>query len=229
MTGSFRLMTYNVRSDDGRRAAPLIRACAPDVVCVQEAPRFLRWRTRQARLARESALFAVTGGYASGVMILGSLRTQVVHEASVPLSRHRGLHHRALALAVLDLAGGPRVTAASVHLDLEAAARRAHAAEVLQHLDRVRETYTAPVVLAGDMNEEPGGPAWSLFSERLGDAYAMSPRGDGLTFPARSPRRRIDAVFVDPQLTVACCGVPELDGLSWRDASDHRAVVAELT
>jgi hypothetical protein len=42
-----RVLGYNIRSmrDDEDALARVIRACAPDVVLVQEAPRFFRWRT----------------------------------------------------------------------------------------------------------------------------------------------------------------------------------------
>lgn len=226
---SFRLMTYNVRSGHGTGVDSLIRGCAPDIVCVQEAPKILRWRSRRARLARESGLVVVTSGHASGAMILGNLRTRVVYETSASLTRYRGTYHRAVSLAVLDVAGAGRVTVVSTHLDLEEPARAAHAAEVLEHLDRARERYPAPAVLAGDINEEAGGPAWEVLTARLRDAYAQSPRGTGATFPAHTPRRRIDAVFVDPALKVAACGVPEVDPAAWQRASDHRAVVADLS
>lgn len=229
MADTFRVMTYNVHSARGGLAARAIRACAPDVVCVQEAPRFLRWRSLRARLAEESGLVVVTDDHGSGVAVLGSLRTQVVEQATVRLSWVRGLHHRALAVAVLDLACGGRITAASMHLDLATAARRIHIGEVFAHLDRVATRHGAPVVLAGDVNEEPGGPTWERLDGRLRDAFASSPRGDGGTFPARRPRSRIDAIFVDPAIAVGCCGVPRVEGLRWPDVSDHRPVIAELT
>ncbi|MGW5694584.1 endonuclease/exonuclease/phosphatase family protein, partial [Streptomyces asiaticus] len=51
-----RVLSYNIRSmrDDREALARVIRACAPDVVCVQEAPRFFRWRKAAAWLARET-------------------------------------------------------------------------------------------------------------------------------------------------------------------------------
>lgn len=233
MAGTLRVMTYNVRSDRGRETARVIRACAPDVVCVQEAPRFLPWRSRRSRLAEESGLVVVTEDHGSGATVLGSLRTRVVEQTATPLSRVRGRHRRALAVAVLDLACGGRVAVASMHLDLVAAARRIHVEEILARLDGVRERHHTPVVLAGDVNEEPGGPAWEALAGRFRDAFAVaapdSARGDGATFPAGRPRSRIDAIFVDPGIAVGNCGVPRVEGLSWPEASDHRPVLAELT
>ncbi len=65
---TLRLLTYNVRSmrDDRAAVARVIRSAEPDVVCVQEAPRFLRWRSTCAALARTSGLVVVGGGRPAG-------------------------------------------------------------------------------------------------------------------------------------------------------------------
>ena len=51
-----RVLSYNIRSmrDDTAALARVIRACAPDLVLVQEAPRFFRWRKAAARLLQVS-------------------------------------------------------------------------------------------------------------------------------------------------------------------------------
>ena len=51
-----RVLSYNVRSlrDDPAAVARVVRACAPDLVLVQEAPRFFRWRKPLGRLAAEA-------------------------------------------------------------------------------------------------------------------------------------------------------------------------------
>ena len=59
-----RLMSWNVRSlrDDRRAVVTVIKECGPDVLFVQEAPRFLRAQTTLAALARESGLVVAAGG-----------------------------------------------------------------------------------------------------------------------------------------------------------------------
>lgn len=62
-------------------AASLHRVAAQDfdVICVTGGPRYLRWRSRSAKLAREAGLLYVTGVHArSGVLLLAPLRTHVV-------------------------------------------------------------------------------------------------------------------------------------------------------
>jgi hypothetical protein len=59
-----RVLSYNIRSlrDDVTALARVMRACEPDLVLLQEAPRFFRWRKKLARLASESGLVILSGG-----------------------------------------------------------------------------------------------------------------------------------------------------------------------
>jgi len=221
-----RVMTYNVRSlREGRqRVAAVIRACAPDVVCIQEAPRFVRWRSKCAALARESHLVVVTGGRTAGAtLLLAAVRTRVRRREDLLLTRTPGLHQRGLAMAVLE-AGGARLGVASMHLGLSEAERERHLGEVLGHLHRLD---AQQLVLAGDLNECPERPRWQALAARLRDAHAVAPSGGSPTFPARGPRHRIDGVFASGGVEVLRCGVPEdVPGLA--EASDHLPVVADL-
>jgi endonuclease/exonuclease/phosphatase family metal-dependent hydrolase len=233
-----RVLTYNVRGlrDDTAALARVVRAVDPDVVCVQEAPRLLRWRSRCAALARQCGLLYVAGGRTTGgTALLASLRVDVGTVAEIRLShppvtdriasRGRRWHQRGLTVARFT-AGGHAVDVASVHLGLDAEQRRVHAQEVLRHLGRRGGTYA---VLAGDLNEVPGATAWRLLADRFVDATDAS-SAQAPTFSARDPRRRIDAVLVDRELSVVRAGVPT-DLVSTADleiASDHRPVLAVL-
>jgi endonuclease/exonuclease/phosphatase family metal-dependent hydrolase len=210
-------MSYNVRSlrDDTDALTATLREAAPDLVCVQEAPRFLRWRSKCAELARRSNLFVVTGGRTAGdALLLASLRVDV-REAHTHLMAHKPrLHRRGVAYARVVVAGQELVVA-SLHLGLDAEQRLEHAQEVIDRLS----SYSLPVVLGSDVNESPGEPAWDLLAARWPAAPA-----EGLTFPSTASRRRIDAVFTDlPVVTAAVLG-----GELVERASDHRPVVADL-
>ncbi len=136
------MLSYNVRSlrDDAQAVSTVIRSCNPDVVCIQEAPRFLRWRSKCAALARESGLVVVTGGRPAGAMLLlAALQVRVLEVADVLLTRKRGLHQRGVALATLEL-GGTRFSLGSIHLDLDSDERRRHVDEIVARYREVRRT-----------------------------------------------------------------------------------------
>ena len=217
-----RVLSYNVlslRLGAGRVAA-VIRACEPDVVCVQEAPRFWGWRAACARLALDSGLRVVTGGRpAAANLLLCRPGLRVLEGRSVRLRWHPPLHRRGAAIGVFEVGGGPLVVAAT-HLSLDDGERLAQARAISGLVSR----YAAPAVVAGDVNEDPDDPAFRHLAEVFADAYATAPDGDGLTSTARNPRRRIDAVFVDRRLEVVRCGVPDVPGVE--DASDHRPLLA---
>ncbi|MFX4293807.1 endonuclease/exonuclease/phosphatase family protein [Streptomyces bohaiensis] len=228
-----RLLSYNVRSlrDDTAALARVIRATEPDVVCLQEAPRFTGWRRRTAALGRATGLHLVAGGApARGVAVLTTLRPVVERTADLPLPATPGLHRRAVALAVLRL-GHARLAVASCHLGLAAAERRRHAALLTDLLPRT--AHGAPLVLAGDLNEPPGGAARATLGRLLRDGWDQAPAGGRLTFPADAPDRAIDAVLAGPGVTVLRCGVPDPreggpGAADLRAASDHLPVLAVL-
>ncbi len=212
------MLTYNVRSlrDDAAGVAAVIRACRPDVVCVQEAPRFLRWRSKCAALARESGLVVVTGGRPAGaMMVLAALRVRVRATRDVKLRKRPRLHQRGLAIAEIEV-GGAGYTVASMHLSLDDDERLSQVDEVAD----VLSLHAPPLVLAGDVNETPDGPAWARLAAWLQDG------GGGDTYSAKRPHKRIDAIFADPRLVFGSCFVPSVAGIEV--ASDHRPLLAEL-
>jgi endonuclease/exonuclease/phosphatase family metal-dependent hydrolase len=213
-----RVLTYNIRSlhDDAAAVAAVIRASRPDIVCVQEAPRFLRWRSKCAALARESGLVVVTGGRPAGAMLLlAALRVRVRATKDVKLRKRFRWHQRGLAIAEIEV-GGTTYAVASMHLSLDDAERLGQAEEVLAKL----ADHTAPLILAGDVNETPDGPAWARLATRLTDG------GGGHTYSAKRPHKRIDAIFADSRLEFLSCDVPNVPGIDV--ASDHRPLLAVL-
>jgi endonuclease/exonuclease/phosphatase family metal-dependent hydrolase len=207
-----RVLTWNVRSlrDDAAGVAHVIRAVAPDIALIQEAPRLWRWRSTCARLARESGLVVVTGGRpAAGNLLMCSMRMRVVSSYDIVLPKRSRLHHRGAATAVLEL-DGLQVRVLGTHLDLDPTARLGSAL-------RLREAMYD--VIGADVNEEPGGPAWAALSRGLVDVA----EGAGPTFSVARPRRRIDALFVAPSWQATSCVLVEPGPVS-----DHMPIVAEL-
>jgi endonuclease/exonuclease/phosphatase family metal-dependent hydrolase len=220
-----RVMTYNVRSlrDDVEALAAVVRACAPDVLLVQEAPRFARWRSKRAALARRCGLVVATADRPGGLCVLTALRVDVLDTSFAPLPSAAGHHQRALVGARLAF-GGVHWEVLSVHMSTDPAERRRHQPGVAAQLSVRR---SAPLIVGGDLNEDPGSPLFGEFSGRLQDCFAVAGEGPGLTSPARSPRRRLDAIFAEPALSVVSCEVVDLAGVE--AASDHRPVLAVLS
>jgi endonuclease/exonuclease/phosphatase family metal-dependent hydrolase len=220
------VLSYNIRSlrDDRAAVVRVIRAARPDVVCIQEAPKWWRSRARCADLARRCDLVVITGGgNGSGHNLLMCTYAVDVHESrEALLSRRFGLHLRGVASAVCSL-GGARFAVAGTHLDLDPAERLRHVPELCSALEWVGD---APLVLAADVNETPDGAAWKAISERLVDVAAAASAGDRGTYSAVSGRRRIDGVFADRRLRPLAATVPE--GEDVRRGSDHRPVLVEL-
>jgi endonuclease/exonuclease/phosphatase family metal-dependent hydrolase len=226
-----RVLGYNIRSmrDDEDALARVIRACAPDLVLVQEAPRFFRWRKHAARLAAKSDLVVLGGGAtAAGPLLMCSLRAFVEHTRDVLLPLRPGQHRRGLATAVVRF-GGVRLGVVSTHLSLDRAERRAQAGMVLEGVARLGTPYA---IAGADVNEPPDGPAFGRLAAELQDCWAVAPWGGEHTFVRPGPPRRIDALFATPSVEVLACGVPtHLPGVTPRDlhtATDHYPVLAAL-
>jgi endonuclease/exonuclease/phosphatase family metal-dependent hydrolase len=224
-----RVVSYNVRDllDDRDAVAHVVRSCRPDVLCLQEAPRRPLTAHRLRRLARETALRWVSGGRTSGgtaVLVHPRLDVLAAEAHRLPvagwLTRRRGV-----AVATVRSADDSVWVMASLHLPLTAQERVEHVTRVVAELAGAR----GPVVVAGDLNEPPGGPSWTELGSRWHDGA-----GDvaDATYPARRPRSRIDAVFVSADVEVVdlhVAGSSEaLDGAVLAAASDHLPVIADL-
>ncbi|MBO0899525.1 endonuclease/exonuclease/phosphatase family protein [Cellulomonas sp. zg-ZUI22] len=219
--GTLRVMTYNLRGlrGDVRALVDVVRAARPDVLAVQEPPRGWRGRWLLRRFASRTGLRVVVGGRGARTTALLVVPHRAVRGASaVRLPLTPGLTRRGAATALVD---GVRVVV--VHLGLRAEERA-------RHVDLVRRRLLhggdGPLVVAGDLNERPGGPSWGAFGAG-GLLDAASVVGvDTPTYPADVPRLRIDVVLADARLAVLGARVPDDAGAGV--ASDHRPLVVDL-
>ena len=200
-----KVLSYNIRSmrDDTAALARVIKACEPDLVLIQEAPRFFRWRKKLARLASASGLVILTGGgTAAGPAILCNLRATVERTEDVLLPLTPGQHRRGFATAVVRF-GGARLGVLSCHLSLQEDERHDQAGMLLDRL-----------------------------AANLQDCWATRPTGGEHTWTRTEPRRRIDAIFATKGIEVLGCGVPtHIPGITEADmraATDHLPVLATL-
>jgi endonuclease/exonuclease/phosphatase family metal-dependent hydrolase len=217
-----RVLSWNVHGlrDDQRALERVVRGADPDVMCVQEAPKYLRWRARCADLARRCGLLYVTGGGTTGgSALLAHLRVDVLRTAEVCLSRQLGWPARGVAAAVVR-SGGAELAVASIHLPLDPGPRLDHARQALALLDRSGARHA---LVAGDLNERPGHAAWQALHD--GGLRDLGP-GSGPTFPADAPNRRIDGVLGSEGVEVVDYEVLDVPGV--KVASDHRPLLATV-
>ncbi|MFE6757319.1 endonuclease/exonuclease/phosphatase family protein [Streptomyces sp. NPDC057684] len=226
-----RVLSYNIRSmrDDTAALARVIAACAPDLVMIQEAPRFFRWRKKLARLAAASDLVILSGGAsAAGPALLCSLRATVERTEDVLLPLTPGLHRRGFATAVVRF-GGARIGVLSCHLSLQKDERYVQGGMLL---DRLAALGVEHAVAGGDLNERPGGRTFRRLAEALQDAWATKPWLGEYTSTPADPQQRIDAILATQGVEVLGCGVPMgMPGVSEDDlraATDHLPVLAAL-
>jgi len=226
-----RVLSYNIRSmrDDTAALARVITACEPDLVLVQEAPRFFRWRKKLARLAAASGQVFLSGGAtASGPALLCSLRATVERTEDVLLPLTPGLHRRGFATAVVRF-GRARVGVLSCHLSLQKDERQAQGGRLL---DQLAALGTPHVIAGGDLNERPNGRTFKRLAAELQDGWAVAPWGGECTSTPSDPHQRIDALFATAGVEVLGCGVPlDHPGVTEADlkaATDHLPVLAAL-
>jgi endonuclease/exonuclease/phosphatase family metal-dependent hydrolase len=219
-----RVVSYNIHSqrDDTAALAEVVRAAEPDVVIVQEGPRRFRWRQKSASLADAFGLVVAAGGLPSlGNLLLTSLRVRVRNTRCQRYPLTPGRHLRGAAYAECEV-GGSRFLLAGSHLSTDPAERPAQAAAFKRELAAA----TLPVIAGADLNEGPDGPAWRAVADGLTDAAEALDRGGRHTYSCANPRRRIDALFVDPRVTVVDYDV--VDTPRARQASDHFPILVDL-
>ncbi|MEU4479481.1 endonuclease/exonuclease/phosphatase family protein [Micromonospora sp. NPDC023966] len=225
-----RLVAYNIRMGfglDGRLDLDaLTRAVGgsrPDVVLLSEVDRGWLLNGGHDTLAllagrlRMPYVFAPAADPVWGDAVLS--RFPVRSGRTRPLAAH-GAPTGAQALGVtLDL-GGRDLAVVATHLQPPPGQGPvAQGREVAAFATR----YAAgrPLILGGDLNTEPGDPAFTEFT-RAGLVDALAAARPLRTSPADDPRTQIDHVFVSPGLTSSEVTAPR------STASDHLPVAVML-
>lgn len=234
------VMSYNIHVGIGeddeldlQRIADQIRSSGAEVAGLQEVDRHWAQRSEfvdQAEaLARELNMHVVYGANLDrdppspgeprrqyGTAILSE--HPILSSRNTLLPRPQGGEQRGLLEAVVNVRG-VRVRIANTHLQHNSAVERTAQVERIMDLLAGSEE---PVVLTGDLNAVPHSPEIAPLYTRYDDAWVEGGEGDGFTFSAADPDRRIDYVFVSPEIAV------ESTAVLHTTASDHLPVVADL-
>ncbi len=225
-----RIVTYNTRGSlgmDGKRStlriAETLRPVSPDVICFQEIHQRLPWSGREdqplvlGRQLNRRFLFQRNlqigfGGYGIGIAVRGRV-TNVRERLLTSGGEQRGV----LEATIGGLPGFRRVVVFCTHWGLDVAERLRQAAEMAEAI----RAAAAPVVVCGDLNEGPDGPAVIELIRATGlkDAGAEN---NSATFVSNNPTSRIDFVLHSPDLCVESASVIS------SEASDHLPFVVDF-
>lgn len=235
-----RVMSYNIHHGEGAdgrldldRVAGVIRSEKAEVVGLQEVDRF--WRRSDFvdqvdHLAEELDMHAAYGANLDlspddpsqtrrqyGTAILS--KYPIVESKNTLLPKLGTSEQRGLLEALIKVKGAP-VRFYDTHLQHNNSTERAlQVRAIMEHTRDVQE----PQVLVGDLNALPEAPELAPLYERYNDAWSLGGEGPGYTTDAENPNRRIDYVFVTPDVAVRGASVPRTL------ASDHLPVVADLS
>lgn len=221
-----RVASYNLRGlkDDARAAAAVVRAVDPDVLLLQEVPRYPGSDYAISAFARRSGLlWSGRTRLVSGTGLMTSLRVRSTDSQDRRLAVGLRENPRSYTVATVEAVGLAPVTVVSVHLSLKEEQRVDHARTVLAELAAAPDLGNGPLVVGGDVNEDGSGPAWGVLAGALTEVADDRP-----TFPAQRPHRRIDAIFARGH-RAATPGDPQLlEGAPVAQASDHLPVWVDL-
>ncbi|MFD7158487.1 endonuclease/exonuclease/phosphatase family protein [Kribbella sp. NPDC059898] len=224
MTDGLRVLSYNVHrwGDDRAALARVVRACAPEVMLVQEAPTWFGTRRKRRAMAATFGMRYVAASARNAILVADGIHLDGIRGRRIwrPFVRRR-LNFIATQLpggavgGVLQL-GPTRLAVVVCHLGLHPRGR-------IHELDQVLtlcRSFGTPYLLAGDLNEEPDGPIWNrLTTEGLTDL------GDAFTFSSSNPHKRIDTAQLTPPLTGHLHAIPPADLAT---ASDHLPLLIEV-
>ena len=232
---TLRVMTYNIHVGVGmdkkldlQRIADVINNEHPDLVGLQEVDRGVK-RTEEkdeiaelAKLTRMDFAFAHNLDYQGGQYGVAILSRSLIQKREHQMYENRREAERRGMLRVEVEVDGKTINFVTTHLDYQDKDGRLFETEQLL---KFLEGVSAPLIVAGDFNEEPSGDAYGLMTGTFEDAWIRSrAKGDGLSYPADKPSKRIDYIFTRKSDSVRAKKTWVVNTL----ASDHVPVVAEL-
>jgi len=245
---TLRFLSYNIRyGGTGREAAlaSVIRACAPDIVVLQEAtdPGVI------ARVAERAEFehWASHAGYSTGFMSRLPVEHHAWHSA-------RGARHPFLEVVLCEPL--PRIYGLHLSAWFSKWSERRRAREIRLLLDGIREHQDGFHIIAGDFNALAPGerlqlaqmPRWIramvwvsgrdiardtiqvMLDAGYTDAWRrLHPTGDGYTFPTWGAHVRLDYIFTPERYAsrITECAVMR-DVPDAAAASDHYPLAASI-
>ena len=220
-------LNYTTRRIDFQVMADAILACEADLVGLNEmrdqgtAPDFDRQTDFLAALTGlQHRYFAkaidVRGPnpYGNGLLSKSPILSAETILVPDPVTRAEGKYYETRCLLKAKLKNG--LTVLVIHFGLNPDEQQNAVDTVVKHLEEEK------CILMGDFNVTPDDPVLAPIRARMkdtADAFT-APR---LSFPSDHPDRKIDYLFVSPDIEVCSADIPAIV------ASDHRPHTAEIT
>lgn len=218
-------LNYTTRAIDFEVMAAAIKSCGADIVGLNEmrdAGTHPDFKAQTAILSELTGLshhvFAKAidlpeGPYGNGLVSRYPIMSAEVIPVPDPVPRKYDGYYETRCLLKVGLANG--LTVMVVHMGLNPDEQANAVATVLTHLEPEK------CVLMGDFNVTSEDPVLAPIRERMKDTAEafFKPR---LSFPSDRPDRKIDYIFVTPDVTVVAADIPPVV------ASDHRPHTAEI-
>lgn len=205
--------------------ANAIKACDPDIVGLNEMYGAGTGEGYEAQVEKLAALsgmeyfyFAPACHFAAGPYGNGFLsKRRIVSAEIVPIPdpEVKGYdgYYETRCILKAELEGG--VTVLVSHFGLNPDEHELAVSTVLANLAPEK------CILMGDFNMQPQNPILQPLFENMTDT-ATAFEGEKLSFPSDAPNKKIDYIFVTPDIKVLAADIPDIV------ASDHRPHTAEL-
>lgn len=208
---TIRVMSYNIHHTRGmdnkvdlQRIAEVINKEQVDIVALQEVDRNIPRSGRRdvplelARLTGMKAFYfdkniSFEGGdYGNAVLT----RFPILHQTNTHLRMLRTNEQRGVIQMVLNV-HGRKLLFMNAHID-----HRPDDSERLKNVEQFKEILekhpALPVIFCGDFNSIPGSRTHTQMKGLLSDSWEIAGQGNGFTFPADKPNRRIDYMWITP-------------------------------
>ena len=233
---TLRVMSYNIHHGEGldqrldlERIAKVITDARADIVGLQEVDRGCE-RTQKRDLPAELAqLTGMNVVFEKNIPYQGGEYGNAVL-SRFPIKSSKNTHYKMLRpgeqRGVLQLVlevHGRELLFMNTHIDYrpDDSERVMNAGELKGIVAAAGEK--TPVILVGDFNTVPASRTHELVKAFLTDSWEVVGKGDGFTFPVRTPTKRIDYIWISKG-TVE----PLKMEVIRTEASDHLPIVAEL-
>jgi endonuclease/exonuclease/phosphatase family metal-dependent hydrolase len=239
-----RVLVYNVHAgkdaagkESVRRIADVVKSVDPDIVLFQEVDK----RTKRSGGVDQPAAYAqLTGmnvafgrsldydGGEYGIAVLSRWpikRDTAIHLPVEPAQeRSGGSHEPRIAMSLIIDAPFGRLDLFNTHIDASGDERwRLQEIKTIERIVKNAVRGNPRVLVGGDFNSTPESAVQTeLRANGFHDAWPTCGVGEGLSYPADVPKKRIDYLFVLSGFE--CMSARVVDA----DASDHRPVIFTL-